>query len=106
MFIHSPETLSNLKKPNSQTCTKKNIPLIDLSHFNSPTKRHQLVEQIRDATATWGFFQVINHGIPKSVLDETIKVAEALLELLSEGLGVEAERFKNLGFFEVRESLR
>ncbi|KAK4584040.1 hypothetical protein RGQ29_021967 [Quercus rubra] len=28
------------------------------------------------------------------------KVAEALLELLSEGLGVEAERFKDLGFLE------
>nr|XP_023890219.1 1-aminocyclopropane-1-carboxylate oxidase homolog 4-like [Quercus suber]POE63800.1 1-aminocyclopropane-1-carboxylate oxidase like 6 [Quercus suber] len=179
MFIHSPEALLDLKKPNSQTCTKKTIPLIDLSHFNSPTKRHQLVEQIRDATSTWGFFQVINHGIPKSVLDETInaikafhdqphevksklynrekerqgvmyssnndlyrakaaswhdsltiwmapetrrakeedipevcrkeivaweshstKVAEALLELLSEGLGVEADRFKDLGFLE------
>ena len=179
MFIHSPEARSDLKKPNPETCTKKTIPLIDLSHFNSPTERHQLVEQMRDATSTWGFFQVINHGIPKSVLDETInaikafhdqphevksklcnrekerqgvmyssnndlyrakaaswhdsltiwmapetrrakeedipevcrkeivaweshstKVAEALLELLSEGLGVEAERFKDLGFLE------
>ena len=30
------------------------------------------------------------------------KVAEALLELLSEGLGVEAERFKKLGFLDGR----
>ncbi|KAK7853773.1 1-aminocyclopropane-1-carboxylate oxidase like protein 1 [Quercus suber] len=30
------------------------------------------------------------------------KVAEILLELLSEGLGVEAERFKKLGFFDAR----
>jgi isopenicillin N synthase-like dioxygenase len=158
---------------------QKTIPVIDLSLFNTPTKRHQLVEQIREATSTWGFFQVINHGIPISVLDETInaikafhnephevksklynrekerngvvyatnddlyrakaacwhdsltvymspetkrakeedipeacrkeivawelhasKVAEALLELLSEGLGVEAERFKKLGFLD------
>ncbi|KAK9990243.1 hypothetical protein SO802_025228 [Lithocarpus litseifolius] len=28
MFIHPPETLSTLKKPTSQTCTKKSIPLI------------------------------------------------------------------------------
>uniref|UniRef100_A0A2N9IY05 Fe2OG dioxygenase domain-containing protein n=1 Tax=Fagus sylvatica TaxID=28930 RepID=A0A2N9IY05_FAGSY len=137
-FVHSPDTL-DLKKPTSQTCTKKTIPVIDLSLFNTPNKRHQLVEQIREATSTWGFFQVINHGIPISVLDETInaikafhnephevksklynrenerngvmkeivawelhasKVAEALLELLSEGLGVEAERFKKLGFLD------
>nr|POE63805.1 1-aminocyclopropane-1-carboxylate oxidase like 6 [Quercus suber] len=77
MFIHPPETLSTLKKPTSQTCTKKSIPLIDLSNFNIPTKRHQLVEQIRDATSSWGFFQVINHGIPLSVLDETMNAIKA-----------------------------
>ncbi|KAK7853779.1 1-aminocyclopropane-1-carboxylate oxidase like protein 3 [Quercus suber] len=60
MFIHPPEVLSTLKKSTSHT--KKAIPLIDLSNFNVPTKRHQLVEQIREATSSWGFFQVINHG--------------------------------------------
>ncbi|KAM3709714.1 hypothetical protein ACJW31_02G193600 [Castanea mollissima] len=179
MFIHPPEVLSTLKKPTSHT--KKAIPLIDLSSFNVPTKRHQLVEQIREAISSWGFFQVINHGIPLSVLNETLdaikafhdqphevksklynrdndekgvmyqsnydlyrakvatwhdsltiwtapeekrgkeedipeickkemeaweshssKVAEILFELLSEGLGVEAERFKKLGFFDAR----
>ena len=45
MFIHPPETLSTLKKPTSQTCIKNTIPMIDLSNFNIPTKRHHLVKK-------------------------------------------------------------
>nr|POE53771.1 1-aminocyclopropane-1-carboxylate oxidase like 6 [Quercus suber] len=75
MFIHPPEVLSTLKKSTSHT--KKAIPLIDLSNFNVPTKRHQLVEQIREATSSWGFFQVINHGVPLSVLNEIMDAIKA-----------------------------
>ena len=73
IFLHPPETLSDFKS--SSTCT--NIPIIDLSNINSNDHRLKIVEQVKEATKTWGFFQVINHGVPISVLDETIHAIKA-----------------------------
>ncbi|XP_059636627.1 1-aminocyclopropane-1-carboxylate oxidase homolog 4-like [Cornus florida] len=68
-FVHPPQTLSHLKS--SSACTT-GIPVIDLSDINSDVHRPKIVQQIREAAGTWGFFQVINHGLPVSVIDETI----------------------------------
>ncbi|KAJ1433748.1 Oxoglutarate/iron-dependent dioxygenase [Sesbania bispinosa] len=49
------------------------IPIIDLQDINrSSDRRVEVVDQIRNASHKWGFFQVINHGIPVDVLDEMI----------------------------------
>lgn len=66
-FVHPPETLSGLKSSSTST----GIPVIDLSNMESDSNRAKIVEQIRDAAKTWGFFQVINHGVPVSVLFAT-----------------------------------
>jgi len=62
----------NLEKSTQNSPTDESsfttIPIIDLQHI----KRVELVDQIKNASKKWGFFQVINHGIPLHVLDEMI----------------------------------
>lgn len=46
------------------------IPVIDMSNLNDP----YVLQQICDAAQKWGFFQIINHGVPLK-LQESIKAA-------------------------------
>ncbi|KAK6159394.1 hypothetical protein DH2020_006708 [Rehmannia glutinosa] len=59
------QALEHRPKP-GQTIEAKGIPLIDLSPLesNSRTALEILATEIGDACENWGFFQVINHGVP------------------------------------------
>nr|GME20232.1 1-aminocyclopropane-1-carboxylate oxidase homolog 1-like [Ipomoea batatas] len=43
-------------------------------------KHREVVEAIGEASETWGFFLVTNHGIPSNVLEETMRGVQAFHE--------------------------
>ncbi|XP_073128741.1 gibberellin 3-beta-dioxygenase 1-like [Henckelia pumila] len=56
------------------TCDPEAIPVIDLNDENA-------TELIGHACKTWGAFQVINHNIPKNLLDEAEREEKRLFSL-------------------------
>ena len=68
IFHHASLKLSNPKPLSSDFTT---IPTFDLGGrvFEDETKRKNVIQGIKEASEKWGFFQVINHGVPLDLLE-------------------------------------
>ncbi|CAI9106052.1 OLC1v1005109C1 [Oldenlandia corymbosa var. corymbosa] len=75
-YIQPPE--ERLDK--NQVIHEESIPIIDVSNWDDP----RVVESISEAAGKWGFFQIINHGIPIEVLENVMEAAHKFFELPSE----------------------
>ncbi|MCD7453651.1 Acyl CoA oxidase [Datura stramonium] len=78
IFILPPKN----RTESSDNCgTQFIFPVIDLEGIDKdPIKHKEIVDKVRDASETWGFFQVVNHGIPTSVLEEMLQAIRQFFE--------------------------
>ncbi|KAE8683696.1 Feruloyl CoA ortho-hydroxylase 1 [Hibiscus syriacus] len=60
--------------------TQHSIPVIDVSNWDDP----KVTESICKAAQEWGFFQIINHGVPLEVLDAVKEAAPRFFGLPNE----------------------
>ncbi|CAA0823975.1 1-aminocyclopropane-1-carboxylate oxidase homolog 11 [Striga hermonthica] len=84
-FFLVPEGTEKKNKKTGLQVTK--IPIIDFDHGRpcGERRRLEIVEEIREACRDWGFFQMVNHGVPtnamEAVLDATRKFHEQPKEM-------------------------
>ncbi|KDP38252.1 hypothetical protein JCGZ_04895 [Jatropha curcas] len=95
-FIQEPE-----HRPKPTTVQADGIPVIDLSTASSS----ELVQQIGNACKDWGFFQVINHGVP---LEKREKIFDAsarfFAQPLEEKSKVRRDAKKVLGYYDTEHT--
>nr|POE68785.1 isoform 2 of 1-aminocyclopropane-1-carboxylate oxidase like 2 [Quercus suber] len=71
IFIH--EQNKHYDVSDSSCDSKFSIPVIDFEGVDKDvTLRDNIVNKVRDACEKWGFFQIVNHGVEVTVLDEII----------------------------------
>ena len=80
IFIHDQKKLNEYSLASEES--NYSIPIIDLEDVNKCRNRHkEVTERVGDASQKWGFFQVVNHGIRSSVLEEMIDGVRRFHEL-------------------------
>ncbi|XP_057836530.2 protein DMR6-LIKE OXYGENASE 1 [Cryptomeria japonica] len=64
----------------SQVCTSYAVPVIDLKDLDGP-HRVKVINDIRRACEEDGFFQIMNHGVPETVMKSMMDIAKEFFEM-------------------------
>nr|DAD40550.1 TPA_asm: hypothetical protein HUJ06_014873 [Nelumbo nucifera] len=98
-------------RPQLLVVEAEGIPVIDLSVLNSfqegddPRGLAGLVAEIGDACKDWGFFQVINHGVPSDLRLRVETVAKKFFALpLEEKYKVRRDEENPLGYYDTEHT--
>jgi hypothetical protein len=68
-LFHNPP--NKFSKGKYSTNTQHTIPVIDFTNIDKdPNARQEIISKVREASETWGFFQVVNHAIPLNLLED------------------------------------
>ncbi|XP_043707906.1 2-oxoglutarate-dependent dioxygenase 19-like isoform X2 [Telopea speciosissima] len=62
------------------------LPIIDFSLLTSgsPDQRSKIVHELGKACQDWGFFMVINHGVPENLREEMLNACQRFFDLTEE----------------------
>lgn len=84
------------------------IPVIDMSLLDGE-RRDEVLAQMAAACEEWGFFQVVNHGVPPALMAELLKVTKEFFALSAEEKEANAMKpGKTVGYgrlFETKKSV-
>ncbi|KAK9993376.1 hypothetical protein SO802_023079 [Lithocarpus litseifolius] len=84
------------KRPGKLTVPlANNIPVIDLGGHDQT----DLIQQILEASQEFGFFQVINHGVPSNLMDEAMSVFKEFHALSAKDKAIETSKDPNKSCF-------
>ena len=79
------------------------VPVIDIGELirdSESEAARPAIEQMAEACRTWGFFQIVNHGIPASQIDEVWRQTHAFFDLpVEEKMEIVRNRENPWGFY-------
>ncbi|KAM2779472.1 hypothetical protein COP1_014736 [Malus domestica] len=79
-YIHKVED-GGVQVPDASAAQLMDVPVIDLAVLAASSISVNELEKLRSSLATWGCFQVINHGMSPEFLDEVREIAKQFCAL-------------------------
>ncbi|MCL7048623.1 hypothetical protein MKW94_030701 [Papaver nudicaule] len=75
MFIRPLDELAEDLDHTAHENSSFEVPVIDIKSLdlNDQQRHKEVIDEVRRASGTWGFFRLVNHGIPSTVMNEIIK---------------------------------